>query len=175
MSDEEEKNTAQIEFAGMNLSGSKILLLIPILGSLGGALWGGFEVYQRLLDAEEAITSYIAPDMSGIEQQLAVQQTQVNEFKLAIEQQFATTNQLLAEQRTQINEIRQSMRDQEALVRTIDSNTAVTQRELRNDVYEMEKELNDRVKELDTSMRDTRTSLEQQIKEILANPLNQTD
>jgi DNA anti-recombination protein RmuC len=171
MSDEE-NNTAQIEFAGMNLSGSKMLLLIPILGSLGGALWGGFEVYQRLLDAEEAVTSYIAPDMSGIEQQLAVQQTQVNEFKLAIEQQFATTNQLLTEQRTQINEIRQSMRDQEALVRTIDSNTAATQRELRNDVYEMEKELNDRVKELDQALRTTREDLEEKMQEILANPLN---
>lgn len=172
MSDEEEKNTAQIEFAGMNLSGSKMLLLIPILGSLGGALWGGFEVYQRLLDAEEAITSYIAPDMSGIEQQLAVQQTQVNEFKLAIDQQFTTTNQLLAEQRTQINEMRQSMRDQDALVRTIDSNTADTQRELRNDVYEMEKELNDRVKELDQTLRTTREDLENKVEEILSNPLN---
>ena len=28
MSDEKEENTAQIEFAGMNLSGSKMLLLI---------------------------------------------------------------------------------------------------------------------------------------------------
>jgi len=171
MSDEE-NNTAQIEFAGMNLSGSKMLLLIPILGSLGGALWGGFEVYQRLLDAEEAITSYIAPDMSGIEQQLAVQQTQMNEFKATIEQQFATTNQLLSEQRTQINDIRQSMRDQEALVRTVDTNTATTQRELRNDVYEMEKELNDRVKELDTTLRTVREDLEKKMQEILANPLN---
>jgi hypothetical protein len=174
MSDEG-NNSAQVEFAGMSLSGSKMLLLIPLLGSLGGALWGGFEVYQRLLDAEEAVTNYVAPDMSGIEQQLAVQQTQMNEFKEAIDQQFITTNQLLSEQRQQLNDIRENVRTQEELVRTIDTNTATTQRELRNDVYEMEKELNDRVKELDTSMRDTRTSLEQQIKEILANPLNQTE
>jgi septal ring factor EnvC (AmiA/AmiB activator) len=171
MSDEENK-TAQVEFAGMSLSGSKLLLLIPILSALGGALWGGFEVYQRLLDAEEAITSYIAPDMSGIEQQLAVQQTQMNEFKATIEQQFTTTNQLLTEQRTQINDIRQSMRDQEDLVRAIDANTATTQRELRNDVYEMEKELNDRVKELDTTLRTVREDLEKKMQEILANPLN---
>jgi len=168
----EENNAAQIEFAGMSLSGSKMLLLIPLLGSLGGALWGGFEVYQRLLDAEEAITSYVAPDMSGIEQQLAVQQTQMNEFKLAIDQQFATTNQLLAEQRTQINEMRQSIRDQEALVRMIDSNTAETQRELRNDVYDMEKELNTRVRELDSTLRTVREDIEKKMQEILANPLN---
>lgn len=172
MSDEENNNSAQIEFAGMSLSGSKLLLLIPLLGSLGATLWGGFEVYQRLLDAEEAVTNYVAPDMSGIEQQLAVQQTQMNEFKTTIDQQFTTTNQLLNEQRTQINEIRQNIKNQEELVRTIDSNTATTQRELRNDVYEIEKELNDRVKELDTSLRSTRESLEKKVEEILANPLN---
>jgi septal ring factor EnvC (AmiA/AmiB activator) len=170
MSDQEEK--AQIEFAGMSLSGSKILLLIPLLGSLGGALWGGFEVYQRLLDAEEAVVNYVAPDMTGIEQKLAVQQTQINEFKMAIDQQFSTTNQLLTEQRTQINDIRQSMRDQETLVRTIDGNTASTQRDLRNDVYQMEKELNTRVRELDATMRTMREDLEKRMQEILSNPLN---
>jgi hypothetical protein len=171
MSDEE-NNSAQVEFAGMSLSGSKLLLLIPIIGSIGGALWGGFEVYQRLLDAEEAVINYVAPDMSGIDQQLAVQQTQMNEFKATIDQQFSTTNQLLTELRTQINDIRQSARDQENLVRTIDGTTATTQRELRNDVYEMEKELNDRVKELDQVLRSTREDLENKVEEILSNPLN---
>lgn len=175
MSDEENTNTAQIEFAGMSLSGSKLLLLIPILGSIGGALWGGFEVYQRLLDAEEAITNYVTPDMSGINQQLAVQQTQLDEIKVYVDQQFNTTNQLLAEQRDQISTIRESMRDQESLVRTIDGNTATTQRDLRNDVYEMEKELNTRVRELDTTMRTMRDDLEKRMSEILANPLNMVE
>lgn len=168
----DENNSAQIEFAGMNLSGSKMLLLIPLLGSLGGALWGGFEVYQRLLDAEEAITSYVAPDMSSIEQQLAVQQTQMNEFKAAIDQQFVTTNQLLTEQRSQINGIQQTMRDQEALVRGIDATTSTTQRELRNDVYEMEREMNTRMRELDVSLRTMREDMEKKMQEVLANPLN---
>ena len=171
MSDEE-NNSAQVEFAGMSLSGSKLLLLIPILGSIGGALWGGFEVYQRLLDAEEAVINYVAPDMSGIDQQLAVQQTQMDEFRATIEQQFSTTNQLLLEQRTQINDLRQSARDQESLVRTIDGTTATTQRDLRNDVYQMEKELNARVRELDEAMRISREDMEKRMTEILANPLN---
>ncbi len=168
----EENNAAQVEFAGMSLSGSKLLLLIPLLGSIGGALWGGFEVYQRLLDAEEAIVSYVSPDMSGIDQQLAVQQTQMDEFRATIDQQFGTTSQLLSEQRTQMADIRQSMRDQETLVRTIDGNTASTQRDLRNDVYQMEKELNTRVRELDATMRAMREDLEKRMQEILSNPLN---
>jgi hypothetical protein len=67
------------------------------------------------------------------------------------------------------------MRDQESLVRTIDENTANTQRELRNDVYEMEKELNTRVRELDTTTRTMRDDLEKRMSEILANPLNMVE
>jgi hypothetical protein len=36
----------------------------------------------------------------------------------------------------------------------------------------MEKELNDRVKELDTTLRTVREDLEKKMQEILANPLN---
>jgi hypothetical protein len=96
----------------------------------------------------------------------------MDEFKTAIDQQFATSNQLLLDQRTQINELRESIRDSDSLVRTIDDNTATTQRELRNDVYEMEKELNSRVRELDEAMRSNREDTDKKITEILANPLN---
>ena len=36
----------------------------------------------------------------------------------------------------------------------------------------MEKELNDRVKELDQTLRTTREDLENKVEEILSNPLN---
>ena len=61
---------AEVEFGDVKVSGGKLLLIIPLLGSIAGALWGGFELYQRLLDAEEAVTNYVAPDMSGINQKL---------------------------------------------------------------------------------------------------------
>ena len=64
---------AEVEIGEMKVSGSKALILIPLFGTIMGGLWGGFELYQRLLDAEEAVTEYVAPDMSGINQQLAVQ------------------------------------------------------------------------------------------------------
>jgi len=63
---------AEIEYAGVKVGGSKALLIIPLLGTILGALWGGFEVYQRYLDMEAKIDSYIAPDLTGIEQELAV-------------------------------------------------------------------------------------------------------
>lgn len=168
MSDE---NGAQIEFAGMSLTGSKMLLLVPILGSLGGALWGGFEVYQRLLDAEEAITTYVAPDMSGINQQLAVQAESITALQEDVAQQFQTVTTLLDSARTDIEEIRSDLDTVDAFVRNIDENTNVTQRDLRNDVYAMESTLNDRMREIDDQLRVTRDELEDKIQQILENPL----
>ena len=63
---------AEIEYAGVKVGGSKALLIIPLLGTILGALWGGFEVYQRYLDMEAKIAAFESPDLSGIEKDLAV-------------------------------------------------------------------------------------------------------
>ena len=63
---------AEIEYAGVKVGGSKALLILPLLGTIVGVLWGGFEIYQRYLDMEAKIASYTAPDLTGIEQELAV-------------------------------------------------------------------------------------------------------
>ena len=46
---------AEVEYAGVKMSGSKLLIILPLLGTLIGGLWGGFELYSRLLDAEEKL------------------------------------------------------------------------------------------------------------------------
>ena len=63
---------AEVEYGGIKVGGSKLLLIVPLIGTILGGAWGGFEVYQRYLDMESKINSYIAPDLSGIEQDLAV-------------------------------------------------------------------------------------------------------
>jgi ABC-type transporter Mla subunit MlaD len=172
MSDE---GGAQIEFAGMSLTGSKMLLLVPILGSLGGALWGGFEVYQRLLDAEEAITTYGAPDMSGINQQLAVQAESITALQKDVAQQFQTVTTLLNSAREDIDDIRTDIDKLDTFVRNIDESTNTTQRDLRNDVYTMESTLNDRMREIDNQIKSVEEELDKKIQQILENPLSEEE
>ena len=61
---------AEFEYQGIKLGGSKLLLILPLLGTLGGVLWGGFEAYQRYLSMEEKIASFVSPDMSKYDQGL---------------------------------------------------------------------------------------------------------
>ena len=58
---------AEIEYGGIKIGGSKLLLIVPLVGTIIGGLYGGFELYSRYLSMEKKIQSYVAPDLSGIE------------------------------------------------------------------------------------------------------------
>lgn len=173
---------AEVEIGEMKISGGKALVLIPLLGTIIGGLWGGFELYQRLLDAEEAVTEYVAPDMSGINQELAVQAESVANVVEAVdmiqqdmESQFSTITTLLDNLQEDIDRIREDTDEVDTFVRQIDETTNETQRDLRNDVYAMENTLNDRMREIDEQLRETREDLEDKIEQLLDNPLNDSE
>ena len=63
---------AEVEYGGIKLGGSKLLLIIPLIGTLGGGLWAGFEFYKDYMDMKEQIQEYVAPDLSEFDKQLAV-------------------------------------------------------------------------------------------------------
>ena len=166
---------AEVEIGEMKVSGGKALVLIPLLGTIIGGMWGGFELYQRLLDAEQAVTEYVAPDMSGINQQLAVQAETLIGLQEDVDTQFKTITTLLDSLQEDVDRIREDTDETDTFVRTIDENTNETQRDLRNDVYAMENTLNDRMREIDEQLRETRDELEEKIERILDNPLNDSE
>ena len=70
---------AELEYGGIKASGSKLLLIIPLLGTLGGGLWGGFEFYKDYSNMKDKIEKYVAPDLSGIREELAIVTTKLDE------------------------------------------------------------------------------------------------
>ena len=63
---------AEVEYGGIKVGGSKLLLVIPLIGTLGGGLWAGFEFYKDYMDMKEQIQNYVAPDLSEFDKNLAV-------------------------------------------------------------------------------------------------------
>ena len=139
---------AKVEYEGIKMSGSKLLFIIPLLGTLIGGLWGGFELYNRLLIAEQKLAK-LRPEMIQAEMEKLVALTDVIKDNLSAE-----------------------ITEASRLARKVESDSAITQREVRNDVYAMEKEMQGRFRDMDKDIRNTRTDLENRMKEILENPLN---
>ena len=133
---------AEIEYGGIKVGGSKLLLILPLIGTLGGGLWAGFEFYKDYMDMKEQIQSYVAPDLSGFDKQLAV-----------IQEEMKVTKEEVLIIRDAIGEQVQFMRD--------------TKHDLREDLVRMEKILDkvendiDKVEDeatalMDRSKKDTR-------------------
>lgn len=156
---------AEFEFAGMTFKGGKMFMVLTALSTLGGGAWGAFEFYNDYRNMKETIESYVAPDMSGIEQQLAVQSETMTSLQAsmdALSQKMDLTEERLTEDMDRL----------EALARKVDADTNSTQRELRDDVYGIESKVNERMRTLDQDLRDTRKELEEKMQLILDNPLN---
>ena len=127
---------ASVEYEGIKMSGSKLLIILPLLGTLIGGLWGGFELYNRLLEAEEKLEN-LQPEI--IEQEIV----RLTELTEVIKDNLQ-------------GEITEASR----LARNVESSSAKTQREVRDDVYQMEREMQERFKEQDKEMREMRKELE---------------
>ena len=130
---------AEVEYKGLKVGGSQWLIILPLLGSIVGGLWGGFQLYDRLLDAEAKLAK-------------------VNPVTIIAEvEKLQGITDVIRE------ELREDIRISSQLTRDVETSTAATQREIRNDVYEMEREMQDRFKEMDTDIRDMRKDLEEKL------------
>jgi len=63
---------AEVEYGGIKVGGSKLLLIIPLLSMLGGGAWAGFELYNEFRVLKATVMKYQPPDITGIEQEIAV-------------------------------------------------------------------------------------------------------
>ena len=163
---------AEVEFGDLKVSGGKLLLVLPFLGSIGAAMWGGFELYQRLLTAEDAITSYVSPDFSNYDEALAVISTRMETTETLISAAERALDQRVVEISNKIDRLQVDIDSVERTARDTDDTVATATRELRDDVYGLEERVNDSLRDIDTELREMRDDLEERIQRILDNPLN---
>jgi len=156
---------AQVEYQGIKVGGSKWLMILPLIGTLVGGLWGGFELYNRLLLAEAKLQK-INPTaiMAEVDSLRSVSEVIKDELRIDIDMVI-----------TDVERLEDGLNGVEDLVREVDDSTAETQREVRNDVYEIEIRMQERFRDTDDQLREMRNDLEDRIEQILENPLNDVE
>jgi len=86
----------EVEYGGVKASGGKLFIIISLIGTICGGLWGGFEFYKDYQDMKEQITAYVAPDLSGFDKKLEVLNTAVSEKMKVIDEQIGRNNSEVA-------------------------------------------------------------------------------
>lgn len=153
---------AEVEYKGLKVGGSQWLVILPLLGTIVGGLWGGFQLYDRLLDAETKLSKLNPTQILN----------QVEMFKESSELELKNLQDLTTVIK---DDLAQDITEAVRLARKVETDTASTQRQIRNDVYEMEREMQNRFREMDADIRNNKKDLEEKIETILENPLNDVE
>ena len=149
---------AEIEYKGIKVGGSKMLLILPLIGTIMGGLWGGFELFSRYQSMEAKIASYVAPDLSGFDKRLEVIQSEMD----MILQEVTLVADVAKELK---NDLRGDVRRIETIVEDVEQ-------KVKNDGRELNKDISDAIKDIKQEMADLEAKIEKQIKLALENPLS---
>jgi hypothetical protein len=159
---------AEIEFAGIKFKGGRMVAVAMGLSTLVGGLYGGFEVYKDYMDMKEMIQQYVAPDLSGFQEQLSV-----------IEQKMANTEEAVLQATDYARQIKNDLKDDVSRIEYVVD-------QLEDDMRDSEKEVREMIdiadqrfdNKRDQLYRDTDREIEQleerltaKIQEALDNPL----
>ena len=129
---------AQIEFAGIKFTGGKMALVITLVTSLIGGLWGGFEVYKDYMDMKEKIQSYTAPDLSGLDKRIAVLENEltfVSDLKTDIKADVRRIESI-------VNDVEQRVKDDS---RSNSKDLNATIKQIEDDVEKIEEKGNKQI------------------------------
>ena len=156
---------AEIEYSGIKIGGSKLLLIVPLLGTIIGGLWGGFELYSRYLSMEEKIQTYVAPDLSGFDKRIELIKTEVG----MIEKEM----QMVLEEITLVADVAKELKnDLRGDVRRIEKIVEDTEQRVKNDSREFETDLKLAIEGIEDYMKKLEEDIELKINKALNNPLN---
>ena len=174
---------AEVEYKGIKIGGSKLLLVFPLLGTIGGGLWAGFEFYKDYMDMRSKIEKYTAPDLSGFDKKLAVLRQDMTNLK----ELEAVIKESATDARDYARDIKNDLKDEivrtEKLVEGVDRRTKTIQDDVRNMIDKendrnntLRDRINSRMDSLDDSLSGKMKALQEEtnskIRKALDNPLS---
>ena len=174
---------AEVEVGGVKFKGGKMMVLLTMLSTAGGALWAGFEFYKDYMDMSEKIQEYSAPDLSGFDKKLAVLRQDMDNLK----ELEKIIKQSASDARDYARDIKNDLKDEivrtEKLVEAVDRRTKTIQDDVRNAIDKendrnntLRDRINSRMDSLDDSLSSKMKALQEEtnakIRKALDNPLS---
>ena len=138
---------AEIEVGGIKFTGGKMVAVLTALSTAAGVIWGASIFWQDYMSMKSKIESYVSPDLSHIEKQLAVQDEKMNGMKDELELTLDTVTGELIFLVDDVRDLKYDVRDEQKRLYELET---TTQKELI----------------------DIRKSIGLQIEEALENPLS---
>jgi len=179
---------AEVEFAGLKFTGGRMVALIVSLSTLGGGAYGVFEAYKQFTDMQTAISEYVSPDLSHIDNHMTLVSGELGVIEaefVALKEADTLMNELVREQvnsikstvaelQTQIHDLKIEQKvDLSDMSARLDKDIEKQSSKLTTSIEQVNKDLNKVIKSTDdqeirnrSSIRDTDLLLRGNVKTI---------
>ena len=156
--------SSEVEYKGIKVKGSKLLLILPLLATLGGGLWAGFEGYARWVAMEKKIAGYIAPDLSGFTVKLDVLEERLTGIDTNINTEMAAVKELVSaaqdDARTIRTDLRKDINEVQDQVAGVDRRARGLDQEVRNILRQVETDMRTLIDHASDRFDNKRTAIE---------------
>jgi hypothetical protein len=188
---------SEVEYQGIKVKGGKLFLIFPLLGTLGGAIWAGFEGYARWVAMEEKINEYVAPDLSGFTLKLDVLEERIISLEDNMGTELRSVKELVGaaqddartiriDLRKDINEVQDQVAGVDRRSRNMDQEVRASLRQTETDLRTMidhasdrfdskrtaiESDAQRRIELIDNKLSELEQKLREMLQRALDNPL----
>ena len=162
----------QVEYGGIKASGGKLFIIISLIGTIGGGLWGFFELVKRYEDMEATISEYVAPDLSGFDKRLEVFDTKLTEKLKVIDTKLT---EKLKVTDTDVSALKEVIRIDVSALKELVTAAQETARDMRTDIKNEVNSQHDQIAGIDKRSREdgleTRTAMrnaENEVRDLIS-------
>ena len=159
---------AEVEYGGIKVGGSKLLLIIPLLSMLGGGAWAAFELFNEFRVLKATVMEYQPPDITGIEQNIAV----IEETLVSISESVELAKDYT---RTIKNDLKDDIARQETLMERLEDKVNGSQDEINETIDKADERFDARrdalYSDTDRKIKELDERLSAKLQRALDNPL----
>lgn len=162
--DEQIANTV-IKIGKWSFTPAKLTILLAVVTSTMGGLYGTFEVYKDYQDMKEKVQTYVTPDLSGLQEQLSVIKKDMEGMKKSVEESNTYTSDIK-------NDLKGDIRRIEGIVDSVERQAKQSARDTDQDLKIMNKSVESKLQKLADDNEKTKHDVDVKIQRALDNPLN---
>ena len=173
---------SEVEYQGIKVKGGKLFLIFPLLATLGGAIWAGFEGYARWVSMEKKINEYVAPDLSGFTLKLDVLEERIISLEDNMGTELRSVKELVGaaqdDARTIRIDLRKDINEVQDQVAAVDRRSRNMDQEVRTSLRQTETDLRTMIDHASDRFDSKRTAIESDAQrriELIDNKLSELE
>ena len=165
----------EVEYGGIKAKGGRLFIIISLIGTIGGGLWGFFDLVKRYEDMEAKIQSYVAPDLSGFDKRLDVMKKDMSAMKELVADAQGTARDMRTDLKGEIGEQSDQIAaiDKRSRADGVETRQAMrnAEKEVRDLIADTSKRWDDKLTKVDTQIEALEEKIDKKIMKALENPL----